>query len=453
MITKTRSIIPATPTFWERINWTWAHTFLSVSYIAGLLLIVPGLGGFRPVVRTIGYAFSLYLLYKFKDGRNRYLAYDAARAIMVIFLLELCLHPYNNSVASASAETVFALAILGTVFWVPQVNLRKVGFESMMMISWIFQTSSAFFGVLQVLYPGKFMPPISEVIANSAFGVDALSIVLSNGTKMIRPPGLTDYPGGAGAAGYTAFVIGIVIFLRYKNPLVKGLSLSSCLIGLFCMYLSEIRSLLVLSVVTVLFLGFVLFKNGQFARSLTVWVGSGALFFVTFTWAIIVGGQRTLRRIMSLFAGSATDVYQQHRGGFLTVTIDALPQYPLGAGLGRWGMMNYFFGDWSNSTAPSLWVEIQWTGWLYDGGIPLILAYSYAIITALLGTFKIAGDRKMGDFSLWAALIFGLGISTIINLFSYPIFASEGGLEFWLLNAALWTAATNQEDSLAVTQK
>jgi hypothetical protein len=454
MVTKTSGIISATPTFWERINWTWAHSLLIVTYITQILLITPGFTGFRPVLRTIGFAFALFLLYKFRNGRERYVAYDAARFILGILIAQICLHPYNNSVASSIAQVAFYLAILSPVFWVPQLNLRAAGFESLIFLIWGFQTLSSVFGVLQVVYPGKFQPAISEVITNTKFSVDAVSITLANGITIPRPSGLSDSPGAAGAAGYYAFLMGIIIFLRYKNLPIRILGLLSSAVGLFCIYLSEIRSLLVLAVISVIFLGLVFLRTGQIARVILVWAGSAGLFFGAFSWAVFFGGKSTITRVFSLFAGSATEVYQKHRGYFLEQTINYyLPQYPLGAGLGRWGMMNYFFGDWTNPDSQSIWVEIQWTGWLLDGGIPLILAYSYAILLAVFASLKMANNRKLGDFTLWGALVFAYSISAIVNTFSYPLFQSQSGLEFWLFNAALLSAFKDEQVSLPATQR
>jgi hypothetical protein len=70
-------------------------------------------------------------------------------------------------------------------------------------------------------------------------------------------------------------------------------------------------------------------------------VGITALVVATFTWAVAIGGESTLERLSSLVSDRADAVYQQNRGHFLEDTINVLlPQYPLGAGLGRWGMMN-----------------------------------------------------------------------------------------------------------------
>jgi hypothetical protein len=119
-----------------------------------------------------------------------------------------------------------------------------------------------------------------------------------------------------------------------------------------------------------------------------------------------------------------------------------LPKYPWGAGLGRWGMMNAYFGKNGNPLTDQIWVEIQWTGWLLDGGIPLIFAYTSALVFAIYLTLKISFDRQRRDeLSFWGAVIFSYNIGIIMITFNYPVFISQMGMEFWLLNAALFVAA------------
>jgi hypothetical protein len=256
--------------------------------------------------------------------------------------------------------------------------------------------------------------------------------------------GLTDTPGGAATAGFYALLFGVVIAIKQKNPILRIAGIASSGIGLFCIYLSQVRSILVLAALSMVFLALVLIRTAQIAR-LTMMVSSViTLFAGTFSWAVAIGGQSTLKRINSLFAGSADQVYQEHRGHFLQDTIqNLLPKYPFGAGLGRWGMMNNYFGDNTYLDSQPIWVEIQWTGWLLDGGIPLILAYVAALYFACLTAWKIAIDRKLGDFSLWGGLIFAYNLGAIAITFNYPIFNSQGGMELWLLNSALFVAASN----------
>lgn len=211
---------------------------------------------------------------------------------------------------------------------------------------------------------------------------------------------------------------------------------------MFCIYLSQVRSILVFAGICLVVLTIVLARQGRLGR-LTLLVGSaGAIALTTFTWAVSIGGDATFERIVSLFSDRPDAVYYQNRGLFLEHTIDfLLPKYPLGAGLGRWGTMNLYFGDNSNPFTQAIYVEIQWTGWLLDGGVPLILAYCLALYLACRTAWAIATQRHLGDFSLWGGLILAYNVGALAITFNYPLFISQGGMEFWLLNAVLFAAA------------
>ncbi|BAZ32292.1 hypothetical protein NIES4074_47940 [Cylindrospermum sp. NIES-4074] len=446
MIIKTRQDLLESSSIWAKLNWTWAHSFILLQFTFQILLLFPQIGVFRVVVRIASFALSLFLLVWLRPESLKHPATNPAIGVLAVMLLEFCLHPYNNSIVAAAAQCAMYLAILSPIFWVRNLKITPNAFESLMFLMWGIHTLSSCFGVLQVYYPGQFQPPLSTFLKNNTFGGENLLITLANGEQVYRPMGLTDTPGGAATAGFYALLFGVVIALKYKNPILRIICMGSAAIGLFCIYLSQIRSVLVLAAISMVFLAAVLMRTGQLARLTVLTSGVTALFAATFTWAIAIGGQSTLQRLSSLFAASPDEVYQQNRGHFLQDTIQQLlPQYPWGAGLGRWGMINSYFGDNTDLVSRPLWAEIQWTAWLFDGGMPLIIAYVAAIYFACLTAWKIAINRKLGDFALWGSLIFAYNIGAVAITFNYPIFMSQGGMEFWLLNAALFVAAGNSK--------
>ena len=91
---------------------------------------------------------------------------------------------------------------------------------------------------------------------------------------------------------------------------------------------------------------------------------------------------------MTLFAEDPMAVYYRARGVQLETTFtEMLYQYPLGAGLGRWGMAGGYFGT---AGQPGLWAEIQIAGWMIDGGVPMIFLYGGAIVVGALAQFRLA---------------------------------------------------------------
>jgi hypothetical protein len=152
-----------------------------------------------------------------------------------------------------------------------------------------------------------------------------------------------------------------------------------------------------------------------------------------------MGGDAITQRWSSLVEAEAGDVYYSNRGYFLEGSIGNLvPLYPLGAGLGRYGMANAYFGD--NSTS-ALWAEIQWTAWIFDGGIPVMVLYPLGLLVALFWALRLAFQRDdTHEFWLWGTILFGYNVGALAITFSYPFFTSQTGMVFWLLNAALFAA-------------
>ena len=95
---------------------------------------------------------------------------------------------------------------------------------------------------------------------------------------------------------------------------------------------------------------------------------------------------------------ASCSTFQEERGAFLTYTLsELLFEYPLGAGIGRWGMMHVYFGDASMWEAPPIHVEIQPTGWLLDGGVPLWVAMGGAIAAGLRASYLRGGACRRLD--------------------------------------------------------
>jgi hypothetical protein len=201
-----------------------------------------------------------------------------------------------------------------------------------------------------------------------------------------------------------------------------------------CIYLSQVRAMLVTLGIALFTLAVVLALTNRLGRLVVVVAISATLLIAGFSVALSLGGTSVTSRLETLTSGSATSVYYKSRGLFLEHTFgELLTEYPLGAGLGRWGMMSSYFGD----PKRALWAEIQWTGWLFDGGILLLVLYPLAVVVAFWHAFKIARYSRNDDLGTWAALVAAYDVATIALIFSYPVFMSGTGLEFWLLNAAL----------------
>lgn len=160
---------------------------------------------------------------------------------------------------------------------------------------------------------------------------------------------------------------------------------------------------------------------------------------------MMVSGERVVNRITSLTDGSVSTVYYKNRGKFVEQSLlKDLPKYPLGAGLGRYGQMYSYFGNKKRHDARPLYAEIQLSAWLYDGGL-LLVALGYGImIYACYMSLRIALFKHMNRMvSDGAALVAGLNVGWLAISFSYPLFVSQTGITFCLLNGVLYAAFTS----------
>jgi hypothetical protein len=357
-------------------------------------------------------------------------------------------HPQTSTAVAGACHFLFYLAVLGPVFWVCRLAVTPELLRRLLLTLWGFHLIGATVGILQVYYPGRFQPAMSSVVLAIDEGVqESLKIQLSSGESIWRPMGLSDSPGGACIAGLYCCVFGMGFFVFAKG-MMRWTALASIGIGLFCVYLSQVRSILVMIGVCALVEASVLFCLGELRRFFLVMLVVPAVAIGSFLWAVTVADEAVIQRFTTLIAERPDQVYYSNRGFFLEDTLqNLLPQYPLGAGLGRWGMMNYYFGDNSNPSRPPLWAEIQLTGWLFDGGLLLILFYSAALLVTTRFAWKVAMWKGQRTLRRTAVMILSYDVAVAAVTFNYPIFMSQGGLEFWLLNSCLFVAVAYERRS------
>jgi hypothetical protein len=419
----------------------WLQGFVLLQFACQLALLVPGIGAVRMVVRCAAFGASLALLVLL-PGRGP--GHPARRwAPLILGLVALGLfHPTSNTFAAGAAQLALYGAILAPLFWVSRLPITPAVLRRLVLLLWAFQSLSAFFGVLQSLYPGRFQPNVSSVIASqSADRVESLKVTLANGERIFRPMGLTDIPGGAAGAGMYTVLFGMSLLLK-ENGWFRLAGVGGMVIGLFCIYLSQTRSILIMTGVCALSMAALLAVRCDWNRLITLGAVLAVVVVGAFLWAVAVGGRSVTARLATLTEDRADSVYYKNRGVFLEQTLtDLLPLYPFGAGLGRWGMTRQYLGDESDPFSYPIWVEIQWTGWLLDGGVPLMLVYSTALILTCAAAWRIARSRLPGDLPLEATVILAYDIGAVALTFNYPLFIGQGGLEFWLLNAVLFAAA------------
>jgi hypothetical protein len=434
----------------QREPWTGAVArFLIYLQIICQLVLLSGAGAMasvRPYIRVAAFAGGLILLALVPLRRRRAQRHPArwpALFVLAIVILGIW-HPGTSTLLAGLAHAAFYLAILSPLFWAPRLRITASDLRKLFLTIWIYYSLSSALGVLQFAYPGNFQPPLSSAIAEKPIDyVESLLIETSEGEMVFRPMGLTDNPGGAAVAGFYAVLLGVGLFLTSKNPLMKALCVFSMGLGMTCLYICQVRSVLIEAILCLLVVFVILIWRGRLIQ-LTALVAAGALIIgAGFLLAYRLGGDTITSRLATLTEEDPTEVYYKNRGIFLEYTINELvPQIPFGAGIGRWGMINTYFGD----PLDSIYVEIQWTGWLIDGGIPLMIAYSLALLAAVWFAWKtaVAKDER---FWIWGAVMLAYNIAAAAATFNYPFFMSQNGMELWLLNAALFTAARGADST------
>lgn len=422
--------------------------FIAVEILCQLALLVPALnaGPVRVLWRVGVFALSLFFLVAVR-GRARS-SPPAVAALWVVALLVLeIFHPTSNSWLAAGAECAMNLAILAPLFWVGRLRFDRTVCRRALLLFWAFYTASAVAGILQVHDPGRFQPRLSPIVASMGADVAGLKITLANGHQVFRPMGLTDMPGGAASAGLWAVLFGLAFLLTSAEGAralwKRVLFALSMVAGMMCMVLSQTRVLLVVVAVWFAVLVALLLWRRRW-RQLAMLVLLGAVIAAAgLSLSVAIGGRGVSRRLATVASTSAAErTYAQERGLFLSDAFrHLLPRYPLGAGLGRWGMMNTYFGNNRDPRRGLIYVEIQWQGWVLDGGAPLLAAYLLLLGLTLLALARIA--RRGGPMAMWASVCLAYDVAMLAFTFDATPFTGELGLEFWFINALVLTAAAS----------
>lgn len=428
------------------------HLFFAIQFLWAIPLFLPNAQGVRFVVRALPYVSSLgFLLLYLSRPQRRIAPEGTAMLISAMFLLVLnLLHPTSQPYAGM-AQCIFQLAIASPMFWMHKAVRSPRQLERLVATILVLNFLSAGLGVLQVYYPDRFLPPQFNTMMSTDM-LDALSYVGAEGRMIVRPPGLSDQPGSAALAGGITAIIGLGLALTTRKRWhILAVSLMSG-VGLAAVYLTQVRSILLMTLGAAALVGLIVLRQGRLARAGVGLALGTALVMGSFAWATSVGGASVQDRFVNIREEGAVAMYQSNRGLFLSHTVgELLDQYPLGAGVGRWGMMQQYFGGAATRDSAPIYVEIQPTGWLLDGGLPMWFLYGGAILLSMMSVLKLAMARdehiqRLGPV-IFAIQLFVAGMS-----FAGPAFNMQLGILFWSAGAALVGAAYGPRDGSPATQ-
>lgn len=422
------------------------EVFALIINLYGALLFIPGIQAVRPVIRAVPYLSSLVFLVLFLKRHTRPKLPVGGRMVkLALILLALNLaHPYTAPVAGL-AQVIFQLSIAAPVFWVNRVVSGEDQLRRLLWLTFVCNALGALVGCLQIYYPGYFMPPEFSSLALSInpYAVSSRTHIGAQGWEIIRPPGLSDLPGGAAVSAMMAGVLGIALGTeRAQSTLRRLFSLTLAVVGMFTLYLTHVRSFFLMMLVALVILGLLLIRQGRRAQTARLLALSAVLVMASFWWAISVGGEVIYNRFFGLAQEGVVSSYQTNRGHFVQYTLtELLYEYPFGAGLGRWGMMAVYFGKVGPPSLPPIHVEIQITGWLLDGGALMWLLYGGAICAALRFAFRTAAVNSRAALPYFAGIVFSCCLMIVGIAMAGPAFNMHLGIQFWLMATALYGAA------------
>jgi hypothetical protein len=208
--------------------------------------------------------------------------------------------------------------------------------------------------------------------------------------------------------------------------------------GIGVILMSQVRSSLVVVVGAALIYSVTMVVQRRMRAVVTLAFWAVFCSVCGFLYLDLYGGKSTFDRFSTLLADDPWKVYEKSRRlDMVTGALDTLlVDHPIGAGLGRWGMMRRYFGNENNYDSPEIWAEVQFQAWVLDGGIVLLSLYLIAIGVAMQRVVRISLSHQSLRLRQWGAAIVVLSAGPVAFIFSYCPFNSQMGLQFWLLIGA-----------------
>jgi hypothetical protein len=427
----------------RRPAWGWLEWFVLSQTIFPALMFVPGLSAIRTPLRMAAYAMAPVAWFMVARSGRRRAGSDSfpARPWLLAtsaWLVLSILHPNSYSLVASTAQAALYISVLSPAFWAPTALTATVQLRRLMLVLFLCNAASAVVGIGQVFRPQTFNPPVIPAMNNMFSGED-LMYETGDGRKILRPCGLTDSPGAAAPAGMAAAMLGLCWALLPVAAWKRLASLGLAFLGVAVIYYTQVRFTLVMLGICIAGLTGLLMLRRDAKKAVLLSTLGAVLLIGALGWVASSTGSVVTDRFMTLFTGDPGKLYQESRGGFVQNAFEeVLWRYPLGYGMGWWGMIQASFG---NRAVPSpIWVEVMWPGWIYDGGFPLLIAYAGALAVAMLDSVRIALRSKDRELAYWAAVIVAFNLSVLATTFSYATFLSPLGVQFWMLAAALHAA-------------
>jgi hypothetical protein len=407
------------------------------------LLFIPGSQPYRLPLRVGAYAISLYAftLWWFDRAGRKEGKHPAERyLLLVLAVLGFALaHPLTNSLQAGFAQILLYFAIFCPLFWARGYVTTRRQLVRIVLILALCNGINSIVGVLQVYNPDQWMPrELSGVYSTNRDILNAASYMGPNGRMIVRPPGLFDTPGAVCSAGTIAALFGLILFLEPLATWKRIFAISMAVAGLAAIYLSHVRVSLVITIgMMAMYLGMMATQR-QTKRVAGFSILAVAIVVGAFSLATALGGDSITDRFSTLLEEDPRELYYRSRGMSVQYAFEnLLTEYPLGAGLARWGMMHYYFGNPGRLDSTEVFAEVQPNAWLLDGGVFLLTFYSLALIITATYDLKLVRSLANREDRLWSSAIIAANFGTLALVFSFVPFGTAAGMQFWFLEGAL----------------
>jgi hypothetical protein len=428
----------------RREPWGIAELFIISQTALPGLLFLPGMQAIRLPLRVGAFVISFGLLLWWLFSRHSKTQGDARHpaspwvvAVMVVLGL-MIFHPHTTTLTGGVAQIGLYVCVFAPLLWAPALVRTPTRLRRVMAILLVCNGINAAVGVLQVYDPQRWLPDeFSRIMTESELGLGPVTYRGPSGELIVRPPGLFDTPGAVAGPGAYAALLGLIFAATRFHWATRLASLGFAFAGIAAIYLSQVRVSLVIAVGMIVAYGLMLHLQRRHATATLFSTTAAGLLFAAFSFAVLLGGTAVFDRFATLFASDPWSVYQSARGIQLTYAFsDSLFEFPLGAGLARWGMMGAYFGT-PTLDSPSLWAEIQVAGWIFDGGAILAALYCAALAAAALREFRLARSAPSPLVAACAAAVLAANLGPIALIFSFTPFATQIGVQYWFLVGAL----------------
>jgi hypothetical protein len=439
--TEARAAALTTERLSARAPWGFAEFFIISQTALPALLYLPGSQAFRLPIRFSAFAISLAAFGWYQIESVNQASRSAMQpwiAAIMSLLAVMLFHPETSSLIGGLAHLAVYFAVLAPLFWAPEFVKTPEQIARILWILLLCSGANAVVGVLQVYDPARWLPPeFSRIVSSNQDMLGSVTYIGARGQRIIRPPGLFDTPGAVAGPAMFAALLGLVFAVSAIPLWKRAVSVAVAGAGFAAIYLSQVRVSLVCTVAMLATYTLVSMRQGRAARASQFGILAAGIVVASLSLAVALGGSAITERVNSLFASAPLDVYQGARGAQLSYTfMELLFRYPLGAGLGRWGMAAAYFGN-HNPNSPGIWAEIQFTGWMIDGGALMIALYLGALVTTTLTQSRIANAMQYPRLAVCAAVILSAGLGPFLMIVSFTPFVAQIGIQYWFLAGAL----------------